>query len=159
MLNVGENVFIPNYGAGVVKNIMEKSMFDKIRNYVYIELVLDSMTLHIPENKVKDYRIRSVCSKENIYEEINMIGEKPNRMQPKWSVRYRENNDKISDGDLRRECEVLRDLYYLKVKNILPPGERKILERVEELVGSEVSLVFRMSLNESIDLLRSKAIK
>ncbi len=47
-------------------------------------------------------------------------------------------------------CQVIRDLYYLKGQDMLPPGEVKILERVEGMVASEIMLVLGIRYGASI---------
>ena len=52
-------------------------------------------------------------------------------------------------------CQVIRDLYYLKKENMLPPGEAKILERVEGMVASEIMLVYRLDMEEALCKIRN----
>lgn len=154
MFNLLEKIFIPVYGAGIISNIEDRKVFDKIRRYYVITLVLDSMSLHIPENKLQDYKIRSIETEENINRHIGIIGEKPVRLEKKWNKRYRENNDKIASGIIEKECEVLRDLYYLKRQGLMPPGEQKILDKAEGMLGSEMTLVMNISLEEAYEKIR-----
>ena len=149
MLSVGNKVFLPNYGAGVIDRIEEKKINDEIRVCIGISLLLDSMYLFIPSSKLADYRIREVLNIDNLLKCLKIIKETPTNIEKKWSKRYRENNEKISSGDFNKFCEVLRDLYYLKINGLLPPGEQKILDKTEKMVESEMSLVFNINMEES----------
>jgi len=51
-------------------------------------------------------------------------------------------------------CQVIRDLYYLKGENMLPPGEAKILERVEGMLASEIMLAFGLNMKEALSKIR-----
>ncbi|WP_127836824.1 CarD family transcriptional regulator [Clostridium prolinivorans] len=155
MLTNGDKIFVPNYGAGIIKNIELKNIYDIVCEFVYIELVINEISLSIPINRIKNYKIREIVTKEQLYNCINIIKEEPKKIEKKWSKRYRNNNDKISTGILEKECEVLRDLYYLKSKGIMPLGEEKILNKAEELVGSEIMLVLDISLNEALKIIRN----
>ncbi|SKA77891.1 transcriptional regulator, CarD family [Clostridium sp. USBA 49] len=155
MLTNGDKIFVPNYGAGIIKNIELKNIYNTVCEFVYIELVINEISLSIPINRIKNYKIREIVTKEQLYNCINIIKEEPKKIEKKWSKRYRNNNDKISTGILEKECEVLRDLYYLKSKGIMPLGEEKILNKAEELVGSEIMLVLDISLNEALKIIRN----
>jgi CarD family transcriptional regulator len=155
MLTNGNKIFVPNYGAGIIKNIELKNIYNTVCEFVYIELVINEISLSIPINRIKNYKIREIVTKEQLYNCINIIKEEPKKIEKKWSKRYRNNNDKISTGILEKECEVLRDLYYLKNKGIMPLGEEKILNKAEELVGSEIMLVLDISLNEALKIIRN----
>jgi CarD family transcriptional regulator len=154
MLSVGNKVFIPNYGAGVIKSLEFRKVYDNVYKCVEITLTIDSMCLLIPVSRVEAYRIRDIVNKEVLEVCLGVLSAKPEQIEKKWTKRYRQNNDKISSGDIKKECEVIRDLYYLKNNGIMPPGEQKILDKSENLVASEVMLVLDISLQEAYEILR-----
>ncbi len=154
MLSVGNKVFIPNYGAGVIKSIEFKKVSDTVYKCVDITLTIDSMCLLIPVSRIEAYRVREVSSKEIVAECLSILSTKPEKIEKKWTKRYRENNDKIYSGDIKKECEVIRDLYYMKKKGIMPPGEQKILDKSENLVASEIMLALDITLKESYKIIR-----
>lgn len=149
MLSVGNKVFLPNYGAGIIDKIEEKKINGEIKVYIGVSLLLDSMYLFIPSTKLVEYRIREVLSVDNLLICLKIIKDRPTNIEKKWSKRYRANNEKISSGDFKMFCEVLRDLYYLKINGLLPPGEQKILDKTEKMVESEMSLVFNINMEEA----------
>lgn len=149
MYNLLEKLFIPSYGAGIISNIEDRKVFDKYRKYYIISLMLDSMSLYIPENKIKDYRIRKISSPEVIESCIISAKDNPLNFEKRWNKRYRENNDKIASGAIEEECEALRELYYIKNQGIMPPGEQKILDKIEGMLASEIALSFNISLEEA----------
>ncbi|MDP4176961.1 MAG: CarD family transcriptional regulator [Bacillota bacterium] len=154
MIKYSDKIFVPAYGAGVVVCSEDKKINDKVQKYICISLLLDNMKMLIPENKLIDYRIRSIVSEDIINDALKIINNEPEYIEKKWGKRYRSNNEKIHSGDIFKECEVARDLYYLKKNEIMPPGEQKILEKAEGMIASEISLVFSLSLKDSYDKLR-----
>jgi CarD family transcriptional regulator len=154
MLSVGNKVFIPNYGAGVIKNVEFRKVYDTVYKCIDVTLTIDNMCLLIPFSRVEAYRMRDVVTKEILEECLSILNIKPEKIEKKWTKRYRENNDKISSGDLKKECEVVRDLYYLKKKGIMPPGEQKILDKSEALVASETMVVLGITLEEAYKIIR-----
>lgn len=154
MLTIGNKIFVPNYGAGIVENIDFRKVYDTIYKFVDITLMIDKINLSIPVSRLEAYRIRDIVTKEHLDKCIKIIKEVPIKIEKKWTKRYRENNEKINSGILEKECEVLRDLYYLKRNKIMPPGEQKILSKVEGMIASETMLVLDISLEEAFKNIR-----
>ncbi|GLC29842.1 CarD family transcriptional regulator [Clostridium omnivorum] len=149
MLNVGDKVFIPIFGAGIVYIVENKIIADKDSVFIGIKLLLGNMSLIIPINKVKDYKLRNVETIEKAEKCLKIIATEPTIIEKKWSKRYRQSNEKITEGNLEKECEVLRDLYFLKKKGGIPPGEYKIFNKVLHLVASEISLIFDITISDA----------
>lgn len=154
MLTVGNKVFIPNYGAGVIKSVEFRKVYDMVYKCVDVELTIDNMSLLIPVSRVEAYRMRDVVTEEKLLECLSVISTEPEKLEKKWTKRYRENNDRLYTGQLQKECEVIRDLYYLKRKGIMPPGEQKILDKAESLVASETMLIKNVSLEVAFKIIR-----
>lgn len=156
MLIVGDKVFLPIYGAGTIVNIEDNIIINnEVQRYIGISLLLNDMKLLIPENKIEKYKIRYIESKEVIEKCLELIKEEPKTIENKWTKRYRTNNEKLQRGNMLETCEVLRDLYYLKKKGIMPPGEQKILEKAENMAVSEMMLAFNINFNEAYEKLRN----
>jgi CarD family transcriptional regulator len=159
MLSVGNKVFIPNYGAGIIDNIEFRKVYDTIYKFIDIKIMIDKIYLSIPFSRVEAYRIREIVTAQKLQECFEIIKQKPEKLEKKWSRRYRENNDKLSSGSLEKECEVLRDLYLLKKEGIMPPGEQKILSKAEDLVASEAMLILVMDIENIYEIIRGFALK
>lgn len=159
MLTIGNKVFVPSYGAGIIGNIEFRKVYDTVYKFVDVTLMIDKISLSIPVSRIEAYRMREIVTKEHFDECIKIIREEPKKIEKKWTRRYRENNDKIYSGRLEKECQVLRDLYYLKRNGIMPPGEQKILSKVEALVGSEAMLVLDISLEEAYKFIRDLGLQ
>ncbi|MBU3146715.1 CarD family transcriptional regulator [Clostridium sp. CF012] len=155
MLNIGEKVFIADYGAGYVQNIdSSESHFIKDK-YVNIYLLLDNMNFLIPLDKIENYKIRNILSEIELETILCTISSRSDYIESNWNNRYRTNKKKIQSGDTIKMCQVIRDLYYLKKENMLPPGETKILERVEGMVASEMMLVLGLNMEEALYKIRN----
>ncbi|MCT8976535.1 transcriptional regulator [Clostridium sp. CX1] len=154
MPNNGPKVFVPKYGAGIMSEV-EDNEYDKSRKYISICLLLNNINLYMPEDNIREYEVRSVITKEEMEEALNIIKNNPNEIEKKWGKRYRNNNDKIKSGNTIKICEVIRDLYYLKLMGNLPPGERKILYKAEIMLASEIMLIFDISMEDALSKIRN----
>jgi CarD family transcriptional regulator len=155
MLNIGDKIFVADYGAGYIQDINSEESFDIKNNYINIFLLLDNMNFMIPVNKIQNYKIRELLSVFELENTLSTIGDDCDYIESNWNNRYRNNKKKIQSGNTLKLCEVIRDLYYLKKKNLLPPGEVKILERVEGMIASEVMLVLGLNMDRSLDKIRN----
>ena len=155
MLNIGENVFLADYGAGYVQNIDSNELTFIKDKYVNIYLLLDNMNFMIPIEKIENYKIRRILNKTELETVLNIISNHSDFIESNWNSRYRINKKKIQSGSAIKMCQVVRDLYYLKKENMLPPGEEKVLERVEGMVASEIMLVFGINMEGALRKIRN----
>ena len=155
MINIGDKIFIPNYGAGVVLDIGLRSFQENEKQYVIIYLIVDDMDLLIPVDRIETYKIRSIVNKLDFERALNILGQVTDKLEQNWNKRYRKNSSKIFSGKVDDMCEVLRDLYFLQKKEELPAGEEKILEKVKHLLASEIMLLYGVSINEAYDKLKN----
>lgn len=155
MLNIGEKVFIADYGAGYVQDINSDELYIIKDNYINIYLLLDNMNFMIPIDKIENYKIRKISSSIELETILSTISNGADQIESNWNNRYRVNKKKIQSGDTLKMCQVIRDLYYLKKENMLPPGEVKILERVEGMVASEIMLVFGLNMEQALSKIQN----
>jgi CarD family transcriptional regulator len=155
MLNIGEKVFIADYGAGYVQNIDNNELNIIKDKYINVYLLLDNMNFLIPIDRIGNYEIRNVLSEVELETILSTITSGVGIIESNWNNRYRINKKKIQSGNTLKMCQVIRDLYYLKKENMLPPGEVKILERVEGMVASEIMLVFGLNMMQALSKIQN----
>ena len=155
MFNIGEKIFIADYGAGYIQDIYSKEISFIKYEYVNIYLLLDNMNFMIPIDKIETYKIRNILNKVELETILNTISNDSDYIESNWNNRYRSNKKKIQSGNTLKMCEVIRDLYCLKKQNMLPPGEVKILERVEGMVASEIMLVIGINMEQALCKIRN----
>lgn len=155
MLNIGEKVFVADYGAGYIQDIESKELSSIKYKYVNIYLLLDNMNFMIPIDKIENYKIRNILNKMELELVLNTISNDSDHIESNWNNRYRSNKKKIQSGDTLKMCEVIRDLYCLRRQEMLPPGEEKILERVEGMIASEIMLVLDLNMEQALCKIRN----
>ncbi|ERI95056.1 CarD-like protein [Clostridiales bacterium oral taxon 876 str. F0540] len=155
MLSVGSKIFVPSYGAGIVSTVEFRKVYDTIYKFVDVTMMIDNISLSIPVSRIEAYRVREIVTKSILEKCLPIISSECDKIEKKWNKRYRQNNDKLYNGTFEGECEVLRDLYYLKRKGLMPPGEQKILDKAESLIASETMLVLDITLEEAFNIIRS----
>lgn len=73
MLNIGDSVYIANYGEGFVRRIELNEICGRIRRHYYISLVSDNIDFFIPEDQLKKYRIKKIVKKEENQNTLSFI--------------------------------------------------------------------------------------
>jgi CarD family transcriptional regulator len=154
MLIIGQKVFVADYGAGYIQEIDIKEHSNINNKYINIYLLLDDMNFMIPIDKIVNHKIRSILSEIELEEVLSTISNHTQGIESNWNNRYRSNKKKIQSGDTLKMCQVITDLYYLKGQDMLPPGELKILERVEGMVASEIMLVLGIDMEQALCKIR-----
>lgn len=155
MLNIGDKVFIAPYGGGIIRGIIKMNCSNIQKKYLKVFLYFDEMDLYIPIDKINNYSIREITERDKLKEMLKIVNDKPEKIQNNWSRRYRKNIKKLEGNNIKVILEVLRDLYYLKDNNIIPQGEKKILERAEGIVASEVMLSYNVTMEKAYEKIRN----
>lgn len=154
MLKIGEQIFLPRYGAGIVIAKEENELYGNKYKYVVINFLINDMKYYIPENRLQYYNIREVSDKETINLALSVIEKNNVEIEDNWSKRYRKNKAKIISGDIIKIAEVIRDLKKIKDEELMPHGEVRILEEAENMIASEMMLAFNLGLSTAYDLLK-----
>jgi CarD family transcriptional regulator len=61
-------------------------------------------------------------------------------IHPDWKVRYKENTEKMQSGSLLQAAQVFKALLLLHADRALSFREKKMLERAQHMLVSEISL-------------------
>lgn len=154
MLKIGEQVFVPRYGGGVVTSIEKGQITDKTYDYLVIEFIINGMKFYIPLERLSVYNIRKISNKKTINKALCIVEQQPEYIDNNWNKRYRKNKEKILSGEILEIAEVIRDLQHIKGVDLMPQGEEKILEEAENMLASEIMLIFNLNFDTAYDLLR-----
>lgn len=158
MFKVGDKIFYPFHGAGVIESIEEKEILGEKRKYYIVRLVIEEMKVMIPIDCVDSLGVRYVISKEECEEVFAILSEKTTHIHKKWNARYRENEMKIRGGNCFELAEVVRNLTKANRTKKLSSGENKIYLNARQILLSEIVLAFSIN-KQSADKLIEDLIK
>lgn len=147
MFSIGDKVFYPYHGAGIIEGIEEKEVLGGKCKYYVIKIVLGDMRVMVPIDKTEIHGIRDITSEDRIDDIFNILSSETSCMCKNWSKRYRENEAKIRRGDIFEVSELVKNLTAADRGKKLSTGEKKMLENAKQLLISELMLV----LDESYD--------
>lgn len=150
---IGDKAVYRNHGVAVITGIETIEMYGSLQN-VYVLEVMDSKRdrVMIPVDKVNSVGLRSLISQEEVDEVYDILRERPGKFdQQTWNRRQRKYTEKINTGSVYDVAEVLRDLYLLKFDKTLSFGEKRMLDRAQQLLVKELAIARDMDEKEVED--------
>ncbi len=140
MYQVGDKIVHPMHGAGIVDEIVERTIDGQTETYYALRLVLERVVLYIPVRTSGALGVRPVCSAEAAQELLGRLPALEIEADGNWNRRYRENMDRLSSGDLLEVAGVVKGLTLRDRRRGLSTGEKKMLGLAKQILASELSL-------------------
>ncbi|MBS4195271.1 CarD family transcriptional regulator [Lederbergia citri] len=153
MFQIGDKVFYPMHGAGVIKAIEEKEILGERRQYYVISIPISNMNVMIPMQSIGMAGLRLVVDNKTMKNILfDFHNEEPTCSLP-WKERYKQNMEKLKTGDMTNSAEVVRDLLYLQKDKVLNTSEKQMLNDASKILISEISMIKDISETQAADLL------
>lgn len=154
MFSIGDMIYYPRHGAGIIEGIEEKEVLGEKCKYYVIRIALGDMRVMVPIDKTEVHGIRNITSADRIDDIYIILSGETSCMCKNWSKRYRENEAIIREGDIFKISELVKNLTVADREKKLSTGEKRMLENVRQLLVSELMLI----LNESYDKTEEKVM-
>lgn len=156
MFEVGDKVFYPMYGAGVIEAIEEKEILGETQLYYILHIAFRDIQVMIPKGKMENLNIREVLDSNKMDDILTTFhheaefDEEPNANR---NQRYRDNMNKLKTGDIRNHVEVIRELVTLNKKRPLGTDDKKLLENAQQFLISEIVLTKDVEIDQATTML------
>lgn len=143
MFEVGDRVFCPLRGSGVVEAIEERTMLDEAKEYCIIQLQGSNMTVMVPTDRLNDSRFRPISNRNLVEAVFKYFEEKeePEDMSLPSKERIKVNQAKLSNGTLADCGEVVKCLTFAQKEKSLNNNERAMLLDARKLLSDEISMI------------------
>lgn len=156
---IGEKVVYPNHGVGTVENISTRSFGTQAEQFYLLRLTYNSLTVMVPFSHVGEVGLRKVTKNAEIAKVLNFVANTPCKPHPDWKVRFRENSEKMSRGQLIEIAEVFKELAIVQSHKPLSFREKKMLDRARHMLLTELSISRGLAEPDAIDLLAKALAK
>jgi CarD family transcriptional regulator len=143
MFKVGDLVFHPANGAGIVMGKTTRLVRSKPQHYYTIKVLEQTKTsLMIPVDKCDSVGLRQAISPSQIEQVWEVLDAPPQTLPDQDKARYKLTRDKLQTGNTLEIAEVTRDLAWRQRQRdrLNIPGE-KLYKKSLELLASEVATV------------------
>lgn len=153
MFHIGDKVFYPMHGAGVIEAIEEREVLGEMQKYCIFRIPASNMNVMIPLKNMEKSGIRQVVDRKTLKDILfDFHNEEPDCQLP-WKERFKQNSDKMKTGDMVDGAEVVRDLLYRKKEKPLNASEKQMLNNARRILISELSLIKEISETQAADML------
>lgn len=156
MFRVGDKIVHPLHGAGVIEEIVERTIDGESAKYYALKLALDDVVLFLPVDNCETLGIRPVCSKKQAEELLNQLDELARSEDKGWNQRYRENMLRIRSGDLVEVAQVIKNLAEREKERGLSTGEKKMLLSARQIIESEVAFALGKTTEQAGKLINER---
>ncbi len=148
MYKVGDKIVYPMYGAGIVDKIEEREILGNVRRYYIMKISTGTMDVMVPVENSNEIGIRYASDCETASKIIENFDLIPLDENINWNKRYRENMQKLKNGDIIEVAKVVKSLSAIEKKKGLSTGERKMLVSAKNILVSEIMISLGASKEE-----------
>lgn len=139
MFKVGDCIFYPMHGAGIIMNIEPKIIGGQTREYYVVKLLCGNINLMVPTDGVK-ITLRDIIESNRAEQVLTYFRTCEIDRNSSWGKRYKENLERLKSGEPNETVEVVKALM-LREKNVgLSTGDRQILVLAKNILCSELSV-------------------
>lgn len=149
MFRIGDRIVHPLHGAGVVEDIVERTIDGETARYYALRPALGDTQLFIPTDACEKLGIRPVCSRGRALQLLDQLDTVGCGEEKGWNQRYRENMMHIRSGDPLEVAQVIKSLAARERERGLSAGEKKMLASARQILCSELSCVLDITPQEA----------
>ncbi|MDO4269390.1 MAG: CarD family transcriptional regulator [Eubacteriales bacterium] len=156
MFQIGDKIVHPLHGAGVIEDIVERTIDGESTRYYALKLALDDTQLFLPVDACEKLGIRPVCSKKQAEDFLARLDDVARGEDKGWNQRYRENMLHIRSGDLLEVAQVVKNLAERESERGLSTGEKKMLSSARQILDSEIAFALGKTPQEAQALINER---
>ncbi len=139
MFRIGDRVCYPMHGVGVVEAIKEQEVLGETAKYYMLRFVMGRMTAMVPVTSAQNVGLRHVISAEECDKVREYLNEECVPMSDNWNQRYRENLEKLRQGEIYGVADVVKNLVKREREKGLSAGERKMFLTAKQVLLAELT--------------------
>ena len=156
MFQIGDKVVHPLHGAGVIEDIVERTIDGAPAQYYALKLALDDTQIFIPTDACDKLGVRPVCSREQASALLRQLDSVTRGESKDWNQRYRENMLHIRSGNLLEVAQVIKDLSAREHERGLSTGEKKMLASARHILESELAFALGQTPQAIAEIIEQK---
>lgn len=156
MFQIGDKVVHPLHGAGVIEDIVERTIDGAPAQYYALKLALDDTQIFIPTDACDKLGVRPVCSREQASALLRQLDSVTRGESKVWNQRYRENMLHIRSGNLLEVAQVIKDLSARERERGLSTGEKKMLASARHILESELAFALGQTPQAIAEIIEQK---
>lgn len=155
MFQIGDAIFYPMHGAGVIEAIEEKEILGLSKLYYILNIPHKNVQIMIPIDKAEDSGLRPSVSEETMENVLESLFEGTTDPEFYENQRYclTLNKTKIRSGDIYQVTEIIRDLMRKSKRSKLGTEDKNMLDNARQILVSELAQVKGIDHEEAFGIL------
>ena len=147
---VGDSIVYPNQGLGIIEDIQNENYFGETSKIYHLRILSNNTLVLVSLSSAEEIGIRKPISVRSVKKIFDFMRNGDVDVTMNWKGRYKEHLNLLKSGTMTDMALVLKSLYYLNLIKPLSFREKKMMEKVKELIVSEISEVSSTS-NSTIE--------
>lgn len=156
MFRPGDKIVHPLHGAGIIEEIVERTIDGECAEYYALKLALDNVVLFLPVAGCEKIGIRPVCTQKQAETFLEKLDDFVRSEDKGWNQRYRENMLRIRSGDLLEVAQVIKNLAERERERGLSTGEKKMLLSARQILVSEIAFALELSVEQAETIINQR---
>ncbi len=136
---VGDKVIYPNQGLGIIEDIQVANYFGEKSRVYHLRIFSNNTLVMVPSTNTEEIGIRRPISTRTVKKIFDFMRNGDIEVTMNWKGRYKEHLNLLRSGTMLDMALVLKSLFYLNLVKPLSFREKKMMEKVKELIVSEIS--------------------
>ena len=149
MFNVGDRVVHPQHGVGHVVNLEDREFGSGVTRRYYEISIPGGSTLWVPLD-LPTFGLRKLAQRSDVARCRRILASHPSPLKEDARLRQADLADRLKQGTLRAQCEVVRDLYAYGEHKSLYGTIASFFRVTQDVLCQEWAIVEGMTLPEAI---------
>ncbi len=143
MFQIGDKIFYPMYGVGLVKGIEEKEVLGLKKLYYTLNIPHIKMSVMVPMEQAANLGIRELVTPDILDQALNNLYNGKTDPNIYENQRYCQelNKKKMKSGDICKNAEIIRDLTRKGQKGKLGSEDSNMLNNARQIFISELTQI------------------
>ncbi|QRG69486.1 CarD family transcriptional regulator [Brevibacillus choshinensis] len=154
MFQVGDKIFYPMHGAGIIEAMEEKEFLGEKHLYFVLHMLLKELDIMVPVEKMSALGIRAIVDGQTLEHVFAVFHAGEPDLSQNSAQRMKVNTEKLKSGNIYQGAEVVRDLQLISRNKVLGTSDRIMLDNAMLNLISEIELVCNLDRDEATELLR-----
>lgn len=137
-MKIGDIVFYPMHGAGVIDGIENTEVAGVEKSYYILKLPMGNLKLMLPTDRIEELGLRDVVDKSKVDEVETVLRSRAEHTQGSWNKRFQAILDKMKSGDILDVAAVARNLSIQYRNRKISSGERRLMDLSRQILISEL---------------------
>lgn len=153
MFEIGDKIFYPMNGVGVVSGIEDKEVLGNVQPYYLIQIPASNMDVMVPVERAEKIGLRPITDTMTIQDILQELQNKDVDLDTPWKDKYPFIMEKIKSGDIKDTALIYKYLTLRSKEKTLNTNEKSLLHKVHKFLINEICMSQNISENEAEELL------